>query len=87
MWIRLSYEEVCSVAHYLGRLMLGVALAMLLPLVTALVSLEWDPALDYVVGIGATLLVAVLLMSASREARSISRREALMISGLTCVAS
>lgn len=62
--------------------MVGVAIALCIPLLTALLSAEWDPAADYVFGVGLTLLVAVLLMSAKPEAEPISRREALIISGL-----
>lgn len=82
MWVRLQRIEVTSIAHYLGRLMLGVAFVQMVPLMTALLSREWDPAFDYVFGFGLTSLVAVLLMSAKAEASAISRREALMISGL-----
>lgn len=81
MWIRFTRDEMSVVTHFLGRLMVGVALAMLLPLATSVVFREWDPALDYLVGFGATLVVAMLLISTRREAREISKREALMISG------
>lgn len=81
MWIRFSRDEAGVVAHFLGRLMLGVAFAMLLPLATSVVFREWNPALDYLIGFGATLLVAVALVSAKSDARDISKREALLISG------
>lgn len=82
MWIRLQNSEISSIAHYLGRLMFGVGLVQLVPLLTAVLSREWDPAFDYLFGVGLTMLVSVLLMSLSTEASAISRREALMISGL-----
>ncbi|HSK47096.1 MAG TPA: TrkH family potassium uptake protein, partial [Coriobacteriia bacterium] len=77
-----NWNEMRSIAHFLGRLLYGIALVMLLPLATALVFREWDPALDYVVGISATAFVATLLVNLGGDARNLSRREALIISGL-----
>lgn len=82
MWIRLRREEVNSVLHYLGRLLIGLAIAMALPLATAIVFGEWEPALDYLIGISLTMLVSVVLLSATVAPAALSRREALMISGL-----
>lgn len=82
MWIRFGRDEICTIAHYLGRLMIGVAIVMVLPLATGLLYREWSAAFDYFMAIGLTLMVSMLLISVTCEARAISRREALMISGL-----
>lgn len=87
MWIPFVRDEVSVVTHFLGRLLVGVAVAMLLPLATAVVFAEWNPALDYLVGFGATLLVATLLVVTRRETFSISGRQALLVSACAWIAA
>ena len=87
MWIRFSREEVLGCAHYLGVLIAGLGAALLVPLVTALVFAEWDPALDYAVGVGLAALVGVTLMRASAQTNEINHRQAIVISALGWLAA
>ncbi len=40
-----------NIAFYSGKIIFGVGLLMILPLVTALIFAEWNPALDFMIGI------------------------------------
>ncbi len=51
MILRPSREDVKLIGWGIGRVILGVGLIMTIPLVTALVSTEWDTVLDFLVGI------------------------------------
>lgn len=82
MWVRLYSEDFRTIAHYLGVLVLGMAVAMVAPLVTALALAEWSPALDYVFAIGLTAAIGAGLMLADVSPSRITRRQALLIAGL-----
>lgn len=57
MWIRPTRHDGCVVLHYTGVFLIGMGAALMVPLLTAIVFGEWDPALDYFVG--ASLSIAV----------------------------
>lgn len=82
MWVRFTLAEARGIAHYLGVLVLGMAAAMLVPLATALVLGEWEPALDYFVGSTLAAVVGLALMLADVTAPQISHRQSLLISAL-----
>ena len=52
MWPRFHLSDVRIVGHYLGSLVLIVGIAMLIPLVVALICHESSPAVDFLMGIG-----------------------------------
>lgn len=82
MWIRFSLAEIRGIAHYLGVLVVGIALTMLVPLLTAVVMGEWEPALDYFIGVSVAAAIGAALMLADVSQPQISHRQALIISAL-----
>jgi trk system potassium uptake protein TrkH len=83
MWVRFTLDEFKTVAHYIGTLIVGVGVAMVVPLVTALIFGEWEPAVDYVIGIGVAGIVGFALMAADPKARGVNARQALVITALS----
>jgi trk system potassium uptake protein TrkH len=70
MWLRLRLADLRIIAHYVGLFVVGIGVVMIVPLVTALIYREWDPALDYLIGMGACFAVGgALALSLTREAR------------------
>lgn len=57
------------ILYYVGRLILGIGFTMVIPLLVALISFEWDPALDFVIGMSATIAVGYLLLIICRTGR------------------
>lgn len=82
MWIRFDRQEVLGILHYTGTLVLGLAIAMCIPLVTALVFAEWDPALDYLVGVTFAAAVGYAMRFPVIEPIVLSHRQAVVISAL-----
>ncbi len=82
MWVRFHLEDARTIAHYLGLLVLGVALTMVVPLITALLLREWDPALDFAFSIGIAVAVGSAMMLAEPRSSGIVRRQALLIAAL-----
>lgn len=82
MWVRLYANDLRTVAHYLGVLTIGIAITMVAPLVTAVVLAEWNPALDYLVGISVGLVLGVALMMADLNPAGVNRRQGMLVAAL-----
>jgi trk system potassium uptake protein TrkH len=87
VWVTLAKRDLGAVAHYTGLLVTSIAVAMLIPLATALVAGEWDPALDYLVGAGVAAAVGMLLAQAAPRGTPLDRREALLVTALAWLAA
>ena len=42
MWVRLRFQDLRIISHYVGLFVIGIGFAMLVPLVTAIACREWD---------------------------------------------
>lgn len=82
MWVGLRTRDLDIIAHYAGILMVSIAGAMLIPLVTALVAGEWDPALDYVCGIGVAAGLGGLLAGRAPRGVHLGRQNALIVTAM-----
>jgi trk system potassium uptake protein TrkH len=87
VWVRLDRSDLGTIIHYSGMFVVGVGLAMLVPLVTALAASEWDPALDYVLGIGVALVAGLGMMLVKTHGHRIKHNHALMIAALSWLAA
>ena len=56
MWQRFTWYDVRVIGHYLGMLVLFSSVALIVPLVTAIVFREWTPASHYLLSIGLSLI-------------------------------
>lgn len=82
MWVPFRFSDVKVVLHYLGALLIGVALTMSVPLAVAIALREWAPALDYLIGIGVAGFAGSTLMLFHVDGTGINRRQALVVTGL-----
>lgn len=82
MWVRPQRRDFLVVAHYTGMLVISIAFAMLVPLVTAVLAGEWDPALDYLLGASVTAAFGALLASAAPRESHLNQQNALIVTAL-----
>ena len=87
MWVTPEKQSIRAILHYTGMLVLALAGAMIVPIVVALISREWDPALDYVLGAGVTALVGALLIRMAPRGVPINRRDGLLVTALAWLAA
>lgn len=87
MWVGLQQRDLRIIAHYTGMLLASLALGMLVPLATALVAGEWDPALDYAAGAGVAAAVGMLLATRAPRGSYLTRRNALLVTAMAWISA
>ena len=85
MWQRFTLYDIRVIGHYLGTLILFSAAAMAVPLVTAVLCGEWEPAARYLLAIGITFVVGSLLRFLRIESGRLNRQQALAVTGLAWI--
>jgi len=79
MWLKFSSRDLMLVAHYVGVFLVGIGLAMSIPLFTGLLYGEWGPALDYAFGMGVALAAGTFLLNAETRPERATHTHALAI--------
>ncbi|MDZ4181080.1 MAG: TrkH family potassium uptake protein [Coriobacteriia bacterium] len=82
MWLRLRLSDVRTIVRFVGVFIVGIGIAMSVPLLTAVVWGEWGPALDYLAGIGVALAIGMLLVVLGGRADKITYAQAFSITAL-----
>ncbi len=85
MWQRFTFYDLKVIGHYLGMLILYSALLMGVPLITALILQEWEPACRYLYSIGIALVAGTLLLFCRIQPGRLNRQQALTVVGLAWV--
>lgn len=86
MWQRFTLNDVRTIGHYLGVLILFLAAAMTVPFVVALAFQEWRPAANYLLSIGVSLILGSALRLLRVTPVRLSRRQALAVTGFAWIA-
>jgi trk system potassium uptake protein len=81
MWQRFTSDDLRVIAHYLGVLILFSSAMYVIPLVTAIVLGEWEPASRYFTTIGISLFVGTILRLFCLQPRRLNRQQALAVTG------
>ena len=59
--LRPRVADIKIIGYYLGRLILGIGYAMLIPLILSLFNREWAPAIDFVIAVSLSLIIGYFL--------------------------
>lgn len=85
MWQRFTLDDVRTIGHYLGVLILFLAASMAVPFVVALAFQEWKPATHYLLAIGISLILGSGLRLLRVAPARLSRRQALAVTGFAWI--
>lgn len=85
MWQRFTLDDVRVIGHYLGMLVLFSTLVYAVPLLTAVIFAEWEPASRYLIATGITLIVGSALRFLRIEPGRLNRQQALVVTGLAWI--
>lgn len=78
MILRPTLDDHRVVWSYTGKIIVGVGLLMILPVIVSLAYREWDTAADFTLGTLAALLVGMLLQIVCRTSQRLDRRHGLV---------
>lgn len=85
MITRLHLEDWRIIGHYIGALILLVALAMVVPFVISLCLAEYSVSVDFLLSIGITGFIGGILLFCKLEPATLDWRQSLVITGLCWV--
>ncbi len=77
MWQKFSFDDFRVVGHYLGVLVLFLAVALCIPLITAAAMGEWRAAARYLLAVGISLVIGSLLRLCVINPRRLTTKQAL----------
>jgi len=79
--------DVKIVGLYTGKIVVGIGLLMLVPLVVSLIFQEWAAALDFVIGMGACFTVGFLLQTVCQTQRDLSWMHGMVVASFSWLAA
>lgn len=85
MWQRFTLYDLRVICHYLGTLIMAFAGVMVVPLLTAIVFKEWEPAARYFASAGFAFALGALLRLWRIGPGRLGRRQALVVTGLAWI--
>ncbi|MFH1542838.1 MAG: TrkH family potassium uptake protein [bacterium] len=83
MLLRPTNEDLRTIFHIIGKLTVGLGLVMIIPLVTALIFQEWDPALDFVIGGLLSIMIGLLLQKFTPSKKDMNWSQGLAITSIS----
>ena len=79
MILRPRGYDLKAIGYYTGRLIIGLSLTMVIPIVVSLVSKEWNPALDFIIGLSSSLLLGFILMLICYTSRELTWTQGMVV--------
>src|SRR5512138_1416004 len=83
MILRPRTDDFRIIGLYTGKVIIGVGLLMVVPLVTSLLFAEWNPALEFLIGMGACLAFGYLMEAMCQTTRDLSWSHGLVVASLS----
>jgi len=85
MILKPRLEDVKIIGYYLGKIILGLALTMVFPILIAIPSWEINPALDFFIGIEISVLFGLLLMKICRTDKDLNWMQGMIVVSLSWI--
>ena len=87
MILRPQVNDVKNIGYYLGRIILGIGLAMFLPFITGLVLFrEPNPALDFLISANITIFIGLALSWLCKTDKELNTGQAMVVIALSWLA-
>lgn len=85
MILRPKYDDIKIICCYLGKVVVGIGLCMVVPFVTAIVFREWNAALDFIIGMMASFSFGCLFIRFFYTKEQLGWMHGLVIASLSWV--
>ncbi len=87
MLLKPQIKDIKIVTYYLGKIIIGLSLTLILPLVWALVNQEVNPAMDFGIGLLISLIVGLTLIMLCRTQDDLNWMQGMSLVGLGWLAA
>ncbi|MFU8890147.1 MAG: TrkH family potassium uptake protein [Anaerosomatales bacterium] len=87
MWLKLRFDDLRLIIHYVGMFIVGMGLIMVVPFLTGVLYGEYDAALDFLAGMGVVCAVGTLLVNVHTRPENVNHMHALAITALGWLAA
>ena len=87
MILRPSLEDIRSIGYYLGKVVIGLGLTMLVPIALGLVFKEFNPVLDFIIAIEIALLFGTLLVKLCATEKDLNWMQGMIVVSLSWLAA
>ncbi len=85
MILKPHLEDLKIIGYYLGKIILGIALTMVIPVLVAVCYKEINPALDFILGIEISILIGLLLISICRTDKDLNWMQGMIVVSLSWI--
>ncbi|HNX80792.1 MAG TPA: TrkH family potassium uptake protein [Candidatus Omnitrophota bacterium] len=85
MVLKPNLDDIKNICFYLGKIMLGLSLTMLLPLMVGVLFGEYNAALDYLIAGEITAITGLLLIFLCRNDKEMSWMQGMIVVSLTWI--
>ncbi len=85
MILRPGIEDLKIIGFYLGKIILGLAFTMVIPILIGLCFKEINPTLDFIIGIEISVLLGLLLMKICRTDKDLNWMQGMIVVSLSWV--
>ena len=83
MLLRPTNEDFKTIAFYIGRLIVGLGIIFVIPLLTAIIFREWDRALDFLLSMLVSIFIGVLLQRLFPSSRDLNWSQGLAVTSIS----
>jgi trk system potassium uptake protein len=87
MLLKPHIDDIKIIGYYLGKILLGLALCMLAPILTGVVFGELNPALDFLIGTEITLIFGLLLTKLCFTEKDLNWMQGMVVVSLSWLAA
>jgi trk system potassium uptake protein TrkH len=85
MILKPRLEDLKIIGFYLGKIILGLAFTMVIPILTGLFCKEFNPALDFIIGIEISVFIGLLLLKVCRTDKDLNWMQGMIVVSLSWV--
>ena len=85
MILRPRFEDLKIIGFYLGKIILGLAITMLIPVLAGLCFQELNPTLDFIISIEITSLVGIFLVKVCHTEKDLSWLQGMIVVSLSWI--
>ncbi|MFA5286670.1 MAG: TrkH family potassium uptake protein [Candidatus Omnitrophota bacterium] len=87
MIIKPTIQDVKAIGYYLGKIILGLALTMIIPIFIGLAAREVNPTLDFLIGLEVSLIFGLILIKVCYTERELNWMQGMIVVSLSWIAA